>query len=135
MSLAAGTRLGPYESISTIGAGAMGVVYKARDTRLGRDVAVKVLPPVFARDPDRLSRFEREARAVAAINHPNILSVHDIGGADIVDTEQGPVRATYMITELLDGDTLRARLAQGPLAPRKSADVAMQIARGLAAAH
>ena len=67
----------------------MGVVYKARDTRLGRDVAIKVLPPVFARDPDRLARFEREARAVAAINHPNILSVHDIGSADVVDDETG----------------------------------------------
>ena len=135
MSLAAATRLGPYEILSTIGAGAMGVVYKARDTRLGRDVAVKVLPPAFARDPDRLSRFEREARAVAAINHPNILSVHDIGTADIVDHEHGPSRAAYMITELLDGDTLRARLGQGALSPRKAADVAMQVARGLAAAH
>src|SRR5262245_26987347 len=135
MSLAAGTRLGPYESISTIGAGAMGVVYKARDTRLGRDVAIKVLPPVFARDPDRLARFEREARAVAAINHPNILSVHDIGSAEIVDTDQGTVRATYLITELLDGETLRDRLAQGPLSPRKAADVGMQVARGLSAAH
>ena len=120
MALPAGTRLGPYEIVSFIGAGAMGVVYKARDTRLGRDVAIKVLPPVFARDPDRLARFEREARAVAAINHPNILSVHDIGSADVVDDEQGPSRATYMITELLDGDTLRARLAQGPL-PRARA--------------
>src|SRR5690348_13299984 len=110
MSLAAGTRLGPYEILSEIGAGAMGVVYKARDTRLGRDVAIKVLPPVFARDPDRLARFEREARAVAAINHPNILSVHDIGSADVTEAGQGTVRAAYMITELLDGDTLRARL-------------------------
>ena len=135
MALTAGTRLGPYDILSTIGAGAMGVVYKARDTRLGRDVAIKVLPAVFARDPDRLARFDREARAVAAINHPNILSVHDIGSADVVDAEEGTARVTYMVTELLDGDTLRARLAQGPLAPRKSADVAMQIARGLAAAH
>src|SRR5262245_37986203 len=111
------------------------MVYKARDTRLGRDVAIKLLPPVFARDPDRLARFEREARAVAAINHPNILSVHDIGRADIVDAEQGAVRAAYMITELLDGDTLRNRLVQGPLAVRKAADVAMQVARGLSAAH
>ena len=135
MALTAGTRLGPYDILSTIGAGAMGVVYKARDTRLGRDVAIKVLPAVFARDPDRLARFEREARAVAAINHPNILSVHDIGSADAVDAEEGAARVTYMVTELLDGDTLRARLAQGPLAARKSADVGMQIARGLAAAH
>src|SRR5262245_18840375 len=111
------------------------MVYKARDTRLGRDVAIKVLPPVFARDPDRLARFEREARAVAAINHPNIVSVHDIGSADVRDGEQGTVRATYLITELLDGETLRDRLVHGPLAPRKAADVAMQVARGLSAAH
>ena len=123
MALTAGTRLGPYDILSTIGAGAMGVVYKARDTRLGRDVAIKVLPAVFARDPDRLARFEREARAVAAINHPNILSVHDIGSADVLDADEGTARVTFMVTELLDGDTLRARLAQGPLAARKSADV------------
>jgi serine/threonine protein kinase/Tol biopolymer transport system component len=135
MAFAPGTRFGPYEILSFIGAGAMGVVYRARDTRLGRDVAVKVLPPVFARDPDRLARFEREARAVAAINHPNIVSVHDIGSADVVEQEQGSVRAAYLITELLDGDTLRARLAQGPLGVRKSVDVAIQVARGLSAAH
>ncbi len=113
----------------------MGDVYRARDTRLDRDVAIKVLPPVFARDPDRLARFEREARAVAAINHPNILAVHDIGSADVADAGGAATRVSYMITELLDGDTLRARLAQGPLAARKSLDVAAQIARGLAAAH
>ena len=135
MALPAGTRLGPYEIVSLIGAGAMGVVYKARDTRLGRHVAIKVLPPAFARDPDRLARFEREARAVAAINHPNIVSVHDIGSADVVDDEKGAMHAAYLITELLDGDTLRTRLESGPLPARKSADVAMQIARGLAAAH
>lgn len=110
-------------------------MYRARDTRLGRDVAIKVLPPAFARDADRLERFEREARAVAAINHPNIVSVHDIGSADVVDPEQGPVRAAYLITELLDGETLRDRLRQGPLTARKSADVALQVARGLSAAH
>jgi Tol biopolymer transport system component len=135
MALAPGTRLGPYEILAPVGAGAMGVVYRARDTRLGRDVAVKVLPPAFARDPDRLARFEREARAVAAINHPNILAVHDIGSAEVTDSEQGVLRATYMVTELLDGETLRTRLAQGVLPARKCADVAMQAARGLAAAH
>ena len=135
MALPAGTRLGPYEIVSFIGAGTMGVVYKARDTRLGRQVAIKVLPPAFARDQDRLARFEREARAVAAINHPNIVSVHDIGSADVLDDEKGAMHAAYLITELLDGDTLRARLDAGPLTARKSADVAMQVARGLAAAH
>ena len=135
MALPAGTRLGPYEIVSFIGAGTMGVVYRAHDTRLGRHVAIKILPPAFARDPDRLARFEREARAVAAINHPNIVSVHDIGSADVVDDEQGATHAAYLITELLDGETLRARLAAGPLSARKSADVAMQAARGLAAAH
>jgi serine/threonine protein kinase len=135
MPFPSGTRLGPYEVLSFIGAGGMGVVYRARDTRLGRDVAVKVLPPAFARDADRLARFEREARAVAAINHPNIVSVHDIGSADVVDPDQGPLRAAYLITELLDGETLRDQLAQGPLSARKSADVAMQVAHGLSAAH
>ncbi len=134
MSLTTGARLGPYEILSTIGAGAMGVVYRARDTRLGREVAIKVLPAVFAQDPDRLGRFEREARAVAAINHPNILAVHDIGSTDVADA-QGTSRVTYMVTELLDGETLRNWLAQGPLPLRKSVDVAMQVARGLAAAH
>ena len=134
MSLAAGARLGPYEIVSTIGAGAMGVVYRARDTRLGREVAIKVLPQIFAQDPDRLGRFEREARAVAAINHPNILAVHDIGSADVADA-QGPSRVTYMVTELLDGETLRNWLTQGPLPLRKCLDIAMQAARGLAAAH
>src|SRR3954449_2755306 len=127
MALPAGTRLGPYEIVSFIGAGTMGVVYKARDTRLGRFVAIKVLPPAFARDPDRLARFEREARAVAAINHPNILAVHDIGSADVIDADGVAMRATYMITELLDGDTLRARIAQGPLPARKAVDVAVQV--------
>src|SRR5262245_52287171 len=134
MAFAPGTRFGPYEVVSFIGAGAMGVVYRARDTRLGRDVAIKVLPHVFARDPDRLTRFEREAKAIAAINHPNIVSVHDIGSADVVDPDQGPVRAAYLVTELLDGDTLRTKLVQGSLGARKSIDVAIQAARCLAGA-
>src|SRR5258706_14167716 len=100
MALPAGTRLGPYEIVSLIGAGTMGVVYKARDTRLGRHVAIKVLPPAFARDPDRLARFEREARAVAATNHPNIVSVHHIGSADRLDDDKGPRHAAYPITQL-----------------------------------
>jgi eukaryotic-like serine/threonine-protein kinase len=126
MSLAPGTKLGPYELIALIGAGGMGEVYRARDSRLGRDVAVKILPASFAADPDRLRRFEQEARAVAALNHPNILAVHDLGRHD---------GTPYMVTELLDGESLRAILARGPLSHRKAVDYAIQTAQGLAAAH
>ena len=126
MSLAAGTRLGPYEIIAPIGAGGMGEVYRARDTRLGRDVAVKVLPESVAADPDRRRRFEKEARAASALSHPAIVTIHDIG------TEGGIL---YVVFELLDGSTLRARLAEGPLPPSTAIDWAIQIARGLAAAH
>src|SRR5271167_256306 len=101
MSLAVGTKLGPYEILAPLGAGGMGEVYRARDTRLGREVALKVLPESFARDADRLRRFEQEARAVAALNHPNILAIHDIG-------EEGG--APYIVSELLDGESLRAVL-------------------------
>ena len=126
MPLAAGVRLGPYEILSTLGAGGMGEVYRARDTRLGRDVAVKVLPSSFSADTDRLHRFELEARAAAALSHPNILAVHDIG------TERG---APFIVSELLEGQTLRDRLAAGPLPVRKAVAYAVAIARGLAAAH
>jgi len=126
VSLAAGTRLGPYEIIAPIGAGGMGEVYRARDTRLGRDVAVKVLPESVAADPDRRRRFEKEAHAASALNHPAIVTIHDIG------TEGGIL---YVVFELLDGSTLRARLAEGPLPPSTAIDWAIQIARGLAAAH
>ena len=121
-----GTRLGPYEIVAAIGAGGMGEVYRARDTRLGRDVAVKVLPSALAADPDALARFEREARAVAAINHPNILALHDIG------TDNGIAHA---VMELLEGETLRKRLESGPPPPRKALEWAVQLALGLAAAH
>jgi hypothetical protein len=104
----------------------MGEVYRARDTRLGREVAVKVLPPAFASDPDRLRRFEQEARAAGRLEHPNILVIHDVG------THEG---SPYLVTELLEGETLRARMAPGALPPRKAIDCALQIARGLAAAH
>ena len=99
MSLASGTKLGPYEIVSPLGAGGMGEVYRARDTRLGREVALKVLPQSFASDADRLRRFEQEARAVAALNHPNILAIHDIG-------EDGG--APFIVSELLEGNSLRA---------------------------
>jgi len=123
---AAGTRLGPYEILAPIGAGGMGEVYLARDARLDRQVAIKLLPRSFAADPDRRARFEREARAVAALSHPNILAIFDIG-------QEGDT--VYAVTELLEGETLRERVNAGPLPARKAIEIATQIARGLAAAH
>lgn len=104
MTLGAGARLGPYEILSALGAGGMGEVYRGRDPRLGRDVAIKVLPADLSSDADRLSRFEQEARAAAALNHPNILAVHDIGQH---------AGAPYIVSELLEGETIRERLAGG----------------------
>jgi len=126
MSLSVGSRIASYEIVALLGAGGMGEVYRARDPRLGRDVAIKVLPAGLAADPERLGRFEQEARAAAALNHPNILAVHDVGQHDGVP---------YLVTELLEGDTLRERMARGPLAVRKAIEYAVQIAKGLAAAH
>ena len=126
MTLAPGTRLGPYEILAPIGAGGMGEVYRARDPRLGREVAIKVLPASFSQDPDRLKRFEQEARAAGVLNHPGITAVHDFGMHD---------GAPYIVTELLEGETLRNRLLSGPLPVRKALDYAIQIAKGLAAAH
>src|SRR5215471_2400591 len=125
MSLAAGTRLGPYEILASIGAGGMGEVYRARDTRLKRDVALKVLPESFAADADRLRRFQLEAQTASALNHPNILVVHDIGHE----------LAPYLVSELLDGQSLRDRLRAGKLSVAKAIDIARQTAVGLAAAH
>ncbi|HKC24164.1 MAG TPA: serine/threonine-protein kinase, partial [Thermoanaerobaculia bacterium] len=124
--LAPGERLGPYEVASLIGRGGMGEVYRARDTRLGRDVAIKVLPSLMASDPDRLRRLELEARTTGMLNHPNILSIHDTG------VHGG---SAYLVTELLSGKTLRELLAGGALPARRALDVAAQTARGLAAAH
>ena len=132
MSLGIGTRIGPYEILGLIGAGGMGEVYRARDPRLGRDVAIKVLPAGFATDPERLQRFEQEARAAAALNHPNILAVYDIGQHASTGSGQA---FPYIVSELLDGETLRERLRDGALPPRKAVDYAVQVARGLAAAH
>jgi eukaryotic-like serine/threonine-protein kinase len=126
VSLSAGTRLGPYEILSPIGAGGMGEVYRARDTKLDRDVAVKVLPADLSNDPEALSRLEREARAVAQLSHPNILAIHDFG-------RQGDT--AYTVMELLEGETLRTRLENGALPARKAVDLAVQMAEGLAAAH
>ncbi|MGO9126308.1 MAG: protein kinase domain-containing protein [Terriglobales bacterium] len=121
-----GAKLGPYEIVSPLGAGGMGEVYRARDARLSRDVAVKVLPAEFSRDPERLRRFEQEARATAALNHPNILAIFDIGTRE---------ESLYVVTELLEGETLRQRIQSGPQPARKATDYALQIARGLGAAH
>ena len=126
MTLNAGTRLGPYEILSPLGAGGMGEVYRAKDSRLAREVAIKVLPASFSNDADRLRRFEQEAKAAGLLNHPNITAVYDIG------SHEG---APYVVSELLEGETLRAALAGGRLSPRKSIDYALQMAHGLAAAH
>ena len=126
MTLAPGTKLGPYEIQSPLGAGGMGEVYRARDPRLGREVAIKVLPATLSADPGRLQRFEQEARSASALNHPNILVVYDVG------THDG---APYLVTELLEGQTLRERLHDGALPPRKSLEYAVQVGQGLAAAH
>ena len=126
MALPSGTKLGPYEIVAPIGAGGMGEVYRTKDTRLGRDVAIKVLPEGFARDADRLRRFEQEARAVAALNHPNILAIHDIGEYN---------GSPFLVSELLEGHSLREELTGGALPTRRAVEDASQIAQGLAAAH
>ncbi|HET6277498.1 MAG TPA: serine/threonine-protein kinase, partial [Candidatus Polarisedimenticolia bacterium] len=126
MNVTPGSKLGPYEIIAPPGAGGMGEVYRARDTRLGRDVAIKILPEKLDTGPEARARFEREARAVAALSHPNILALHDFG------VEDG---TAYSVTELLEGETLRQRMAGSPLPLRKALDYATQVARGLAAAH
>src|SRR3984893_18620648 len=126
MTLAAGTRLGPYEILSPLGAGGMGEVYRARDSKLKRDVAGKVLPHSLAADPDALARFEREALAVAALSHPNILAIFDFG-------TQGGI--AYAVMELLEGETLRGKLDAGPITQKQAVDYALQVAKGLSAAH
>jgi len=126
MPLAANTRLGPYEIIAPLGAGGMGEVFRARDSALRREVAIKVLPPFYSQDPDRLRRFEQEAQAAAALNHPNILAVYQFGSFE---------GSPYMVSELLEGSTLRQVLDGGTLPVRKAIDIGVQIAHGLAAAH
>src|SRR5216110_2115800 len=118
--------LGPYRIAGVIGEGGMGVVYRARDTRLGRDVAIKVLTHVATEDRERLQRFEQEARATGMLNHPNLLTIYDVGH---------DASGAYIVSELLEGETLRDRLVRGPLAPRRAVDAALQVAQGLAAAH
>jgi Tol biopolymer transport system component len=126
VALQPGARLGPYDLIDSLGAGGMGEVYRAHDSRLSRDVAVKVLPPEFTSDPDRLHRFEQEGRALAALNHPNVMAVFDVGIADGIP---------YVVSELLEGQTLRDLLLHGALPLRKATSLAVQIASGMAAAH
>ncbi len=126
MGVTAGARLGHYEIVAPLGAGAMGEVYRARDPRLGRDVALKILPPAFAADPERLSRFQQEARAVATLNHPNIVAIYDVGSGEGVP---------FLVTELLQGETLRDRLQSAPPSLRVALELGIQIAEGLAAAH
>src|SRR5450755_3643853 len=126
MPFPADTQFGPYKIIALIGSGGMGEVYRSRDTRLLRDVALKVLPAAFTNDPDRLRRFEQEARAVAALNHPNIVSVYDVGATDAVH---------YIVSELLEGETLRERIPASGMPTRKAIELAVLLANGLAAAH
>ncbi len=126
MAVAAGVKFGPYEVEAPVGEGGMGEVYRARDTRLNRSVAIKILPAAIASDPMRLQRFEQEARTVAALNHPNVLAVYDVG----VQQE-----TPYLVMELLEGETLRERLNRGPLGVRKAVETGLQVAHGLAAAH
>src|SRR5918912_1061524 len=126
MTLATGTRLGPYEILSPLGAGGMGEVYRARDTRLGREAAVKILHLDISGDDEKLRRFEQEARAASALNHPNILTVYEVGHADSV---------SFIATELIDGETLRLRMTREPLTLREALDISIQIVSALAAAH
>ena len=126
MALASGTRLGPYEILAAIGAGGMGEVYKARDTRLDRTVAIKILPPAAAADHERRARFEREAKTVAGLNHPHICTVHDVG-------DYGG--SMFLVMEHIAGETLAARLRRGPMPPAHALAVATDIADALAAAH
>ncbi len=126
MPLASGTRLGPYEVAAALGAGGMGEVYRARDTRLERTVAIKILPESFASDHDRLERFQQEARILSALNHPNLMAIYDVGSQNGLH---------FLVSEFFEGQTLRERLAAGPLTQRRAIDYGLQIAKGLAAAH
>ena len=130
MALSVGTRVGAYEITALIGAGGMGEVYRARDSRLNRDVALKVLPDAFAGDPDRLARFKREAQVLASLNHPNIAAIY---GFEDGPTVLGPVHA--LVLELVEGPTLADRIAQGPLPFDEALPIARQIAEALEAAH
>jgi len=131
MPLTAGAHLGPYEILATIGAGGMGEVYRARDTTLNRDVAIKVIPNAFAHDRERIARFEREAHALAAINHPNIAQIYGLQSEIIHD--QPPF--AFIVMELVEGEELTARIIRGPLSLEEAMPIATQIADALEAAH
>ncbi|MCC7180981.1 MAG: serine/threonine protein kinase [Acidobacteria bacterium] len=134
MALVPGTRIGPYEIVSALGAGGMGEVFRARDTRLKREVALKILPPTVAIDHDRVARFEREAEMLAALNHPNIAQIHGVVDAD-PSTGSGPGPVTALVMELVEGEDLAARIARGPVAVDEALPIARQIADALEAAH
>src|SRR5579862_1958221 len=118
--------IGPYQIVAQLGAGGMGEVYRALDTRVGREVALKILPESLALDPDRRRRFEQEARLAASLNHPNVMAIYDVG------LDQHP---PYIVGELVPGESLRGVMSKGALSPRRAIDIAAQIAAGLAAAH
>ena len=126
MPLQIGARLGPYEILSALGAGGMGEVYRARDTKLNRDVAIKVLPDIFATDPERLARFKREAQVLAALDHPHIAHIHGLEDSDGIHA---------LVMELVEGPTLAERIAQGPIPLTEALPIAKQIAEALEAAH
>src|ERR1700688_632033 len=126
MALTSGTKLGPYEILSPLGAGGMGEVYRARDTRLGRDVAIKVLPNHLSSDPDLKERFEREARAISSLNHPRICTLHDIGYQEGID---------FLVMEHMEGQSLAHRLKKGPLPLKETLNIGVEVAEALEAAH
>src|SRR5262245_2448973 len=126
MSISAGAKIGPYEIVAPLGTGGMGEVFRARDTRLGREVALKILPAEFSTHPERLTRFEQEARYASALNHPNIITLYDVGTVDSV---------SYICMELIDGKSLRTLLEDGSMPIRKVIGIATQLADGLAKAH
>src|SRR5438067_2811786 len=126
MAIASGTKIGPYEVLAPLGAGGMGEVYRAKDTRLGRDVAIKILPKVMSADPERKQRFQREAKTISSLNHPNICTLHDIGSQDGLD---------YLVMECVEGETLAKRLEKGPLPLEQVLKLGAQIADALDKAH
>ena len=130
MALSPGTRIGGYEIVGTLGVGGMGEVYRARDLRLQRDVAFKILPPLFVSDPERLARFEREARLLASLNHPHIAAIYGIE-----ESGAGAQRMPVLVLELVDGETIEDRLGKGPIPPDEAIGIALQVAEALEAAH